>query len=80
MVYTDVARDGMFATGPDIAGAIRLAGLGASVIASGGVSALDSICAAAKSAGLAGAIEWGVRCYDGRFDVTEALRVARGEG
>jgi phosphoribosylformimino-5-aminoimidazole carboxamide ribotide isomerase len=70
VVYTDVARDGMLA-GPDIEGARVLTGLGASVIASGGVSSLDDL-RAVKSAGLAGAIV-GRAIYEGKFDVRAAL-------
>jgi len=70
VVYTDVARDGML-TGPDIEGAKQLAGLGASVIASGGVSTLDDL-RAVKAAGLAGAIV-GRAIYEGKFDVRAAL-------
>ena len=64
VVYTDIARDGML-TGPDLDGARRLQGLGAAVIASGGVAALDDI-RAAREAGLAGAIV-GRALYEGRF-------------
>lgn len=70
VVYTDVARDGML-TGPDIEGAKQLAGLGASVIASGGVSTLDDL-RAVNAAGLAGAIV-GRAIYEGKFDVRAAL-------
>lgn len=70
VVYTDVARDGML-TGPDIEGARVLAGLGASVIASGGVSTLDDL-RAVKAAGLAGAIV-GRAIYEGNFGVRAAL-------
>lgn len=70
VVYTDVARDGML-TGPDIAGAKVLAALGASVIASGGVSRLEDL-VAVKAAGLAGAIV-GRAIYEGKFDIRAAL-------
>ncbi len=73
VVYTDIARDGML-TGPDLDGARRLQGLGAAVIASGGVAALDDI-RAARAAGLAGAIV-GRALYEGRFQLPEALAAA----
>lgn len=72
VVYTDVARDGML-VGPDLEGAKRLMNLGADVIASGGVSALDEI-RAARVAGLYGAIV-GRALYEGRFTLEEALGV-----
>src|SRR5690606_7574969 len=53
IIYTDVSRDGML-TGPDIEGARALQGLGASVIASGGVAGIADL-VAARDAGLAGA-------------------------
>lgn len=74
VVYTDVARDGML-TGPDIEGAKQLAGLGASVIASGGVSTLDDL-RAVRAAGLAGAIV-GRAIYEGKFAVEQALEAIR---
>ena len=74
VVYTDVARDGML-TGPDLEGARRLAGLGAAVIASGGVSTLDDL-RAARAAGLAGAIV-GRAIYEGKFNVAQALEAIR---
>jgi len=70
MIYTDVARDGML-TGPDLAGAARLARFGASVIASGGVASLSDIRQVAET-GLAGVIV-GRALYEGRFTLTEAL-------
>jgi phosphoribosylformimino-5-aminoimidazole carboxamide ribotide isomerase len=73
MIYTDVSRDGML-TGPDVAGAVRLAGLGASVIASGGVAKLSDIREVA-AAGLAGVIV-GRALYEGRFTLAEALEAA----
>jgi phosphoribosylformimino-5-aminoimidazole carboxamide ribotide isomerase len=70
VIYTDIARDGML-SGPDIAGGAALQRLGASVIASGGVSTLDDL-RAVKRAGLAGAIV-GRAIYEGRFTVEAAL-------
>ncbi len=73
LVHTEVARDGML-EGPDVAGALRLQGLGAEVIVSGGVSSLADLRGIAE-AGLSGAII-GRALYEGRFDLAEALRVA----
>ena len=73
LVHTDVARDGML-EGPDVAGALRLQGVGAEVIVSGGVSSLADLRGIAE-AGLSGAII-GRALYEGRFDLAEALRVA----
>lgn len=70
VVYTDVGRDGML-SGPDIDGAIALQQLGASVIASGGVSSLHDL-QAVKAAGLSGAIV-GRALYEHRFTLGEAL-------
>ena len=75
IVFTDVARDGML-TGPDLDGARRIQDLGAAVIASGGVAALDDL-RAVRDAGLAGAIV-GRALYEGRFRLAEALEVAAG--
>lgn len=74
VVYTDVARDGMLA-GPDLEGAKALTALGASVIASGGVSSLEDL-RAVKEANLAGAIV-GRALYDGRFTLVEALETIK---
>jgi phosphoribosylformimino-5-aminoimidazole carboxamide ribotide isomerase len=70
VVYTDVSRDGML-TGPDLRGAVQLKDMGATVIASGGVSSLDDL-RAVRAAGLAGAIV-GRAIYEGRFTVAEGL-------
>jgi phosphoribosylformimino-5-aminoimidazole carboxamide ribotide isomerase len=70
VIYTDVSRDGML-TGPDLPGAVQLKGMGADVIASGGVSSLDDL-RAVRAAGLAGAIV-GRAIYEGRFTVAEGL-------
>jgi phosphoribosylformimino-5-aminoimidazole carboxamide ribotide isomerase len=75
IVFTDVARDGML-TGPDLEGARGLQSLGAGVIASGGVAALDDI-RGAREAGLAGAIV-GRALYEARFTLAEALGAAAG--
>ena len=70
VIYNEVTRDGML-SGPDIAGATRIAGLGVDVIVSGGVGSLDDL-RAARGAGLAGVCV-GRALYDGRFTVAEAL-------
>jgi phosphoribosylformimino-5-aminoimidazole carboxamide ribotide isomerase len=74
-IYTDVARDGMLG-GPDLAGAVRLQGLGLAVIASGGVASLADL-TAAREAGLSGAIV-GRALYEGRVTLPDALAVAGG--
>ena len=73
IIYTDVGRDGML-SGPDIAGAVALQGLGASVIASGGVGALTDV-RAVHAAGLAGVII-GLALYEGKFSLEDALACA----
>jgi phosphoribosylformimino-5-aminoimidazole carboxamide ribotide isomerase len=70
VIYTDVARDGML-TGPDIAGARAIAGLGLHVIASGGVASISDL-VAIRAAALAGAIV-GRALYEGRFTLADAL-------
>jgi phosphoribosylformimino-5-aminoimidazole carboxamide ribotide isomerase len=79
IVYTDINRDGVL-SGVDAAataGFARQARL--PVIASGGVAALADIAALAAHAadGIAGAI-CGRALYDGRLDVSAALRLAAG--
>jgi phosphoribosylformimino-5-aminoimidazole carboxamide ribonucleotide (ProFAR) isomerase len=70
IIYNEVTRDGAL-TGPDIAGATQIAGLGVDVIVSGGVGSLDDL-RAARGAGLAGVCV-GRALYDGRFTIAEAL-------
>ena len=70
IIYYEVTRDGML-SGPDIAGATRIAGLGVDVIVSGGVGSLDDL-RAARGADLAGVCV-GRALYDGRFTIAEAL-------
>lgn len=70
VVYADVRRDGAL-TGPDLAGARTLAGLGLDVIVSGGVASLDDL-RAARAAGLVGAIV-GRALHEGRFTLVEAI-------
>jgi phosphoribosylformimino-5-aminoimidazole carboxamide ribotide isomerase len=73
VVYTDIARDGML-LGPDLLGAVALQGLGARVIASGGVATTDDVRSACE-AGLAGVIV-GRALYEGRFNLSEGLAAA----
>ena len=70
IIYKEVTRDGRL-SGPDIAGATRIAGLGVDVIVSGGVGSLDDL-RAARGADLAGVCV-GRALYDGRFTIAEAL-------
>lgn len=70
VVYTDIGRDGML-VGPDIAGAVALAGEGLDVIASGGVGTLEHLRAVA-AAGLAGVIV-GRALYERAFTLDDAL-------
>jgi phosphoribosylformimino-5-aminoimidazole carboxamide ribotide isomerase len=73
--YTDVGRDGMF-SGVDAEGAARLqAEAGVEVVASGGVAGLADV-RACRAAGLAGVIV-GKALYEGRIDLTEAIRAAQ---
>ena len=74
VVYTDIGRDGML-NGPDLAGAVALQGMGARVIASGGVASTGDIRSACE-AGLAGVIV-GKALYEGRFSVPQGLEAAR---
>lgn len=80
VVYTDISRDGML-TGVNVEATARLAreaGLGA--IASGGVASLDDIRRVVKGAeaGVEGVIV-GMALYRGAVDLSEALRIARGQ-
>ena len=77
IIYTDISRDGMLA-GPNLEATAELARSvrGTPVIASGGVSTLDDVTRLAR-AGLAGAII-GRALYEGRIDLTEAIKVAGG--
>ena len=73
LIYTDVARDGML-EGPDVTGALALQETGAAVIVSGGVSSLADL-QQIERAGLAGAVV-GRALYEGRFELSQALRAA----
>lgn len=73
-VITDIGRDGML-EGPDLDGLIRSAAMaGAPVIASGGVSSLADIAALTGIDNLGGVIT-GKAVYEGRFTVSDALRI-----
>lgn len=81
VIVTDISRDGRL-LGPDIEGLSGLlAGTGAPIIASGGVSGLDDIeaLAAVRVPGAAGSFSTlcgvivGKAIYEGRVDVREAL-------
>ncbi|MFS0783616.1 1-(5-phosphoribosyl)-5-[(5-phosphoribosylamino)methylideneamino]imidazole-4-carboxamide isomerase [Bacillus sp. 1P06AnD] len=77
-IFTDIATDGTLA-GPNIAATKELAEeTGASVIASGGISALKDLerLAGLTEAGVAGSIV-GKAIYSGRFTVKEALDSVR---
>lgn len=74
ILYTDVAKDGML-TGPNFEETERLALSGkVPVIASGGVGSIDHVLRLAKLP-VWGAII-GRSLYEGKVDLTEALRVA----
>ncbi|MGH6989207.1 MAG: 1-(5-phosphoribosyl)-5-[(5-phosphoribosylamino)methylideneamino]imidazole-4-carboxamide isomerase [Stellaceae bacterium] len=76
IIFTDIDRDGMM-QGVNVAATARLAELvSIPVIASGGVSSLDDI-RALKDKGIPGAI-LGRALYEGRIDLTAALRIAAG--
>ncbi|HSP62212.1 MAG TPA: 1-(5-phosphoribosyl)-5-[(5-phosphoribosylamino)methylideneamino]imidazole-4-carboxamide isomerase [Pyrinomonadaceae bacterium] len=76
IVYTDVARDGMLA-GPDIEQTREIARVsGLKVTASGGVSSVDDIrgLMAAREP-LIDSVIVGKALYEGRFNLTEALKL-----
>ena len=78
-MYTDIARDGM-QTGIDVAAYRHVAEVaGFSVVASGGISALDDIraLAAVGEDAIEGAIT-GRALYEGNFALVQALASARG--
>lgn len=76
IVYTDVARDGMLA-GPDIEQTREIARVsGLKVTASGGVSSLDDIRGLMDAREpLIDSVIVGKALYEGRFSLTEALRL-----
>lgn len=74
LIYTDIDRDGVLG-GPNIPATLALAeAVEIPVIASGGVATLDDLRALKQTQKIAGVIS-GRALYDGRIDVTEALRV-----
>jgi phosphoribosylformimino-5-aminoimidazole carboxamide ribotide isomerase len=76
IVYTDISRDGMLA-GPNLEATIELAHqTRIPVIASGGVSAMDDVTRFLGTP-VHGVII-GRACHEGRIDLTEAVRLARG--
>ncbi len=74
IVYTDIARDGMF-TGINIESTSQLiANTDVPIIGSGGVGSLDDI-VACKTAGCWGTIV-GKAWYEGKVDIAEACRIS----
>jgi phosphoribosylformimino-5-aminoimidazole carboxamide ribotide isomerase len=76
IVYTDIARDGML-QGLNLDATIALAdAVSIPVIASGGLASIEDVRAllSARARRLAGAIA-GRALYDGRLDITEALKL-----
>ncbi len=81
IIYTDISRDGVL-TGVNAEATAQLAqATSLHVIASGGVATLDDItrCHALADQGVIGVIT-GRAIYDGRIDLTEAIRIARARG
>lgn len=77
-VVTAIERDGLLA-GPDLALLSDIVALGRGrVIASGGISLLEDL-ASVRRIGCVGAIV-GRAIYEGRVDLTAALRLVRGRG
>ena len=79
LLFTDVGRDGLL-KGCNVAATLDLARKATiPVIASGGVKDIDDITALAAhhAEGIEGVIT-GRALYDGRLDLAEALKVARG--
>ncbi len=75
-VYTDIARDGML-SGPNLKRTREMIEeTGLEIIASGGVSSIDDLKACAQI-GCAGAIV-GKAMYDGRIDISEAIKELEG--
>jgi len=77
VIYTDISRDGML-TGPNLQAITQVARRSpVPVIASGGVGSLDDI-GQLLQIGVAGVIV-GRALYEGRIDLAEAIRLARGD-
>lgn len=78
IIYTNVARDGVL-QGPDLDSTMNLAkSVSIPVIVSGGISSLDDI-KACKKAGVFEGVIAGRAIYEGRFTVSEAISVLKGE-
>ncbi|MBR4126973.1 MAG: 1-(5-phosphoribosyl)-5-[Alphaproteobacteria bacterium] len=78
IIHTNVARDGVL-LGPDVTSTLNLAkSVAIPVIVSGGVSSLDDIKACKKTGVFEGVIA-GRAIYEGRFTVSEAISVLKGE-
>lgn len=75
-IYTNIAKDGTL-KGPDVAGIKNLLKLQVKIIASGGISSLEDIrrLKPLEKKGLSGIII-GKALYEGKFTLTQALRVA----
>ena len=78
IIYTNVARDGVL-RGPDLESTANLAkSVSIPVIVSGGISSLDDI-RACRQAGIFEGVIAGRAIYEGRFTVSEAISVLKGE-
>ena len=78
IIHTNVARDGVL-QGPDLVSTLNLAkAVSIPVIVSGGVSSLNDIKACKKTGVFEGVIA-GRAIYEGRFTVSEAISVLKGE-
>lgn len=78
-LYTDVSRDGDL-SGVNVESTARLArDTGLSVIASGGVAALDDI-RRCRATGVIAGVVIGKALYSGAFSLEDALRAAEGPG
>lgn len=73
LLVTSIQSDGTL-TGPDLESIREILGLGANIIASGGIRCLDDIIAL-KELGIYGVIV-GRALYEGRIDLREALKIA----
>ena len=76
IIHTDISRDGAM-QGPNIEATVELAhSVSVPVIASGGVSSMDDLEALKKAgAGILEGVISGRALYDGRIDVTEAVKL-----
>jgi len=78
IIYTNVARDGVL-QGPDLASTLKLAKtVSIPVIVSGGVSSLDDI-KTCRAVGVFEGVIAGRAIYEGRFTISEAISVLKGE-